>query len=119
MPDLGTYLYDAVILIGDSVADTLSGSISIIVADQDSIVGVWAVQGYTGAPQRALWDVNSYTLPAQPSGPNGQTRSMTHRVARRSASANLECGVAYRDVLAAADTFFSAISQNSCSLSHE
>ena len=119
VPELGSYAYDAVVLTGDSVADTLSGSFTIFVASEDSIVGVWAVPGYTGASQLGRWDVNSYTVPAQPSGPDGENRSMIHRVARRDASVDLECGVAYRHVLAAADTFTSSISQNDCSLLRE
>lgn len=115
VPDLGTYAYDAVIQTADSVADTLSGSIDMVAASEDSIVGEWAVTGYAGAPERGAWNVNAYTLPAQPVGPGGPGRLVTHRVWRLNASDDLQCQVAYQHIVQA-DTFISSTSQNSCSL---
>ena len=116
VPGLGTYSYDAVIQVGDSAADTLSGAIDLTVAREDSIIGVWAVSGYAGAPQKGPWNVNAYALPAQPTGPGGPDRLMTHRVWRINGSENLQCQVAYRHIVQPTDTFTSSTTQNRCTL---
>ena len=116
VPDLGLYAYDAIIQIGDSAADTLSGTISLTAASEDSIVGVWSVPGYAATPQHGPWNVSAYALPAQPTGADAQARFVTHRVWRRNASDDMECQVAYRHVIQEADTFSSSTIQNRCSL---
>ena len=111
-PEVGTYEYEAHIVTSDTLpADTLSGEFEISVASEDSILGSWSVQGYTGAPVRGIWNVNAYTLPAVPTSIQG---AVTHRVWRQSGSLDLSCSLSYERV-EAADTFRSSTG-NSCTL---
>ena len=114
-PGTGTYAYEAIILTDDAVdavPDTFLGSLQIDVSSEDSIVGAWHVAGY-GPQARGIWNINSYTLPAEPAPPVQGT--ITHRLWRQSDSGNLSCNMTYQRVRMPADTFTTS-TQNACSL---
>ena len=112
-PETGTYTYEAlVVMTEDAEPDTFSGTLVVDVASEDSIVGAWSVNGYD-ALARAIWNINAYTLPADPTPPRQGT--ITHRVWRQNHSTNLSCALTYERVTAQADTFRSS-TENDCAL---
>lgn len=112
-PAVGLYDYDALVHRSDTTPpDTLVGQLQIVAANQDSIVGTWAVAGFGTASVRGNWNVTAYTLPAPTTTLGG---TVTHRVWRSGGGSGLSCTLTYERIDMPADTFTSYLS-NRCSL---
>ena len=114
VPNTGSYAYEALVYTEEGTPpDTFSGTLSINVASEDSILGTWDVDGYAATVARGIWNINAYTLPADPSPP--LQGDITHRVWRQNNSGDLSCALTYERVTMPADTFTTS-SENRCSL---
>lgn len=112
-PATGTYQYDALVHTSDSLPpDTLSGELEISASSEDSVIATWSVPGFSAAPVRGTWNINAYTLPANPTSFQGD---VTHRIWRQASSENLSCTLNYERIDMPADTFTSS-SANRCTL---